>query len=178
MGLQGQIEEWFEAGEIDLAVAILEGDPPRHCRTQPLLDLPLALLVPANSNLHTAEELWKQRHIKERLLSPPATDAISKYFERGLRRHAVEWNWRVDMNAIDLVESYVARGFGIGVTLVVPGCRYLPEVRALPLPGFPSVPIGLMWRKDPEPATVALMQAMEREAELMRQQQRHHASAA
>ena len=177
-GLQGHIEEWFESRQVDLAVTMLEGDLPRSFQHQPLLDLPLALLVPVASSLRSAEQLWKKPRIQERLISPPATDAISKAFESGLKRNAVIWDVRADMSSIELVESYVAKGFGVGVTLMVPGCSYIPEVRALPLPGFPLVPIGLIWQGEPEPVVAALMKAITAEAGLMRQQQINHLSAA
>jgi DNA-binding transcriptional LysR family regulator len=177
-GLQGHIEEWFESRQVDLAVTMLEGDLPRSFQHQPLLDLPLALLVPVASSLRSAEQLWKKPRIQERLISPPATDAISKAFESGLKRNAVIWDVRAEMSSIELVESYVAKGFGVGVTLMVPGCSYIPEVRALPLPGFPLVPIGLIWQGEPEPVVAALMKAITAEAGLMRQQQINHLSAA
>jgi len=41
----------------------------------------------------------------------------------------------------------------------------------LPLSNFPSVPCGLIWRHQPDPITLALMGAMEQEAQLMRQHQ-------
>jgi DNA-binding transcriptional LysR family regulator len=177
-GLQGHSEEWFESRQVDLAVTMLEGDLPRSFQHQPLLDLPLALLVPVASSLRSAEQLWKKPRIQERLISPPATDAISKAFESGLKRNAVIWDVRAEMSSIELVESYLAKGFGVGVTLMVPGCSYIPEVRALPLPGFPLVPIGLIWQGEPEPVVAALMKAITAEAGLMRQQQINHLSAA
>src|SRR5262249_50323817 len=109
-------------------------------------------------------------------------DAITRLFERGLKQQAMKWESRLEMTSIELVESYVVQGFGVGLTLLVPGRSYIPEVRVLPLPGFPCVPVGLIWRRDPAPVTEALIQAMEREAELIRQQQQHqptpHVSAA
>jgi len=170
-GLQEQIDEWFKNKQIDLAITILEGQPPESCQTRPLLNLTMALLVPSDSNVRSAEDLCRQRRITERLITPPANDAISKYFELGLRQHILDWPSRVEVNSIELVEGYVAKGFGIGLTLVVPGCSYIPQVRVLPLSSFPSVPSGLIWRRDPDPITVALIGAMEQEAQLMRQQQ-------
>jgi len=138
----------------------------------------LVLLVPTGSSLSSTEQLWQQARVRERLISPPLGDAMSNCFEMGLRRQAVEWEFRAEMTSIELVESYVAKGFGLGLTLLVPGCRYIPEVRVLPLPGFPCVPIGLIWRRNPDAVTAALMQAMEREAEFVRQEQLEHRSAA
>ena len=170
-GLQEQILEWFENQQIDVAITILEGKPPESCQVRSLLNLAMALLVPSDSKLRSAAELFQQQRITERLITPPANDAICKYFEFGLRQHALDWPSRIEMNSIELVEGYVAKGFGIGLTLLVPGCRYIPDVRVLPLSNFPSVPCGLIWRHQPDPITLALMGAMEQEAQLMRQHQ-------
>jgi len=172
-GMQEQIDEWFRKEEIDLAVTVLEGQPPASCHTRPLLNLPMALLVPRNSSLRSAEALCRQRRIKERLITPPTGDAITKYFELGLRQQAIDWPSRFAVNTIELLEAYVAKGFGLGLTLLVPGCNYVPEVRVLPLYNFPLVPGGLIWRRDPQPVTLALMSAMEHEAQRMREQPGH-----
>jgi DNA-binding transcriptional LysR family regulator len=177
-GLQGEIEEWLKEGEADLAITLLEEEPPRGCSSRPLLTLPLALLVPASAKITDFSQLCRN-HPRDRLISPPEGDAITRAFERGLKQQAIRWELHAEMNSIELVESYVAQGFGVGLTLLVPGCNYIPEVRVLPLPGFPGVPVGLIWRRDPAPVTEALMRAMEQAAELIRRQQSmHHASAA
>lgn len=38
------------------------------------------------------------------------------------------------------------KGYGIGVTVGIPGQQYHPEVRILPLAGFPTVPFGTLWQ--------------------------------
>ena len=49
-------------------------------------------------------------------------------------------------SSIELVESYVANGLGIGLTMMIPKRPFPPTVRVLPLAGFPPVVVGAMWR--------------------------------
>mgnify|MGYP003309912692 CR=1 FL=1 len=48
--------------------------------------------------------------------------------------------------AIDLISTYVANGFGIGLSLALPGDKAPKGVRLLPLKDFPAVTIGALWR--------------------------------
>jgi DNA-binding transcriptional LysR family regulator len=47
---------------------------------------------------------------------------------------------------VDLIETYVANGLGIGVSVAIPKKTLPSKVRALPLDGFPPVTIGASWR--------------------------------
>jgi hypothetical protein len=40
---------------------------------------------------------------------------------------------------------YVVEGFGIGLILFEPGAAPFPGTRLLELPGFPTIPYGLLW---------------------------------
>ena len=64
-----------------------------------------------------AEELWKRDKIEETLVC----------FSRSEIQH------------------YVARGYGIGLTVAVPGFNPPPQLRALPLSDFPPVVVGVEW---------------------------------
>ena len=58
----------------------------------------------------------------------------------------VDWFPTVEASSVDLIETYVANGLGIGVSVRVPR-KPLPEnVRALPLKDFPTARIGALWR--------------------------------
>ena len=50
------------------------------------------------------------------------------------------------MNSFDLAEKLAAKGFGIGIGVVSPSSRRAPGVRAIPLPGFPALKIGVLWQ--------------------------------
>ena len=48
---------------------------------------------------------------------------------------------------MDLVETYVAEGFGLGLSVDVPGKRRVhPELKTLPLPGFAPLVIAALWQ--------------------------------
>jgi DNA-binding transcriptional LysR family regulator len=58
---------------------------------------------------------------------------------------------------MDLIGIYVANGLGIGVAVDLPQ-KPLPEnVRALPLPGFPPLVIGALWRGKTTPVMDAFL---------------------
>ena len=65
-------------------------------------------------------------------------------------------------DSVDLVEAYVAGGFGIGLSVIVPNGRLAPNVRALPLPDFGPVIMGALWRGK----TSALLQSFLDEMQL------------
>ena len=60
---------------------------------------------------------------------------------------------------MNLVETYVARGYGIGLSLALPQTRTPPGLRALPLDDFPLVTIGAVWSGKPTPLTMAFVDA-------------------
>ena len=74
----------------------------------------------------------------------------------------MDWFPSVEVSSLDLIQTYVANGFGIGVTVQVPMAKHLPNVRAVPLPDFAPVVLGVMWRGK----TSALLQAFLDEMQL------------
>lgn len=163
-GLQSEINRLLKENLIDLAVTLLHGPLPKGYLCEELLRLPLTLLVPRTSRLRSASELWRQKSIAHSLISPGEDDAIHRYFRQGLEQRGVEWTTVIEANAIGIVESLVKRGIGIGLSVALPGRALPPGLRALPLPDFPRVPVGMIWRSNPSPATEALMREFRREA--------------
>jgi len=107
--------------------------------------LPLVLLVPKNSRLNSAEELWKQDKIEETLISLPPYEAIPKHFQQGLSRLDIDWFPRIEVTSLALIETYVENGYGIGLSVAVPRPRRSPKIRALPLEGFLPVTLAALW---------------------------------
>jgi len=67
-----------------------------------------------------------------------------------------------------LIQHYVASGYGIGLTVAVPGFKPPPKLRALPLSDFPPVVVGVAWSgKLPDIARQLLAQ-LDVEAETQR----------
>lgn len=143
---QPQLEAWLERGEIDLAVTILNGKSPAGLQSVTLLKLPLILLVPKNSPIKSACELWKSDRISEPLICLAPNEIVCREFQQQLAKMGVDWFPSIEVSTMNLVTAYVKNGYGIGLSLQIPNAAFPPEVRAVPLPDFPSVTFGAMWR--------------------------------
>lgn len=163
-GHQGQIATWLNDKAIDVAVTVLEGDIAGDYPSEPLLQLPMILLVPDTSPFRSVGDLWKTGRVTETLIGFPAHDSITRLFRQGLMRKAIEWSVGVEANSISLVENLVQQGFGIGMSVDLPGRRVPTGLRALALPEFPAVTVGIIWRTSPTMATQALVNEFRREA--------------
>jgi DNA-binding transcriptional LysR family regulator len=158
---QPELEAMLQRQEIDLAVTLTDKNPPAGFQSVILLKLPLILVVPKESALTRAEELWTRDKIEEPLICLPATEVICKNFQQGLGRLGVEWFPRVEINSTDGIEAYVAGGFGIGLSVAVPKAKVLAKVRPLELPGFAPVLVTALWRGKPSPPLRALLDEMQ-----------------
>lgn len=163
-GYQPQLESWVQKQELDLAVTVIEGKPPAGVTVLPMLKLPLVLLVEKSSRLRSAEELWRQDKIEETLICLQANEAILKNFQQGLTRLEVDWFPRIEVGSLMLVEPYVANGYGIGLSIAVPQSKLSPQVRALPLTGFPPVVMGAIWHGKVTPVIQAFLDELQKRA--------------
>src|ERR1051325_4298898 len=167
-GYPAHLESLLLKDEIDLAVTLIEKKAAAGISTKALLELPLVLLVEKGSKFTAAEQLWQRDKIDETLICLPASEALSKSFLAQLDQLNVEWHPGIEASSVDLVETYVANGLGIGVAVAVPKRAPSPKVRALPLPGFPPVVIGAMWRGKTTPLLQAFLgEAQSRGKQLM-----------
>jgi DNA-binding transcriptional LysR family regulator len=144
-GFPAQLEELLANEEVDLVVTMIERKP-AGTQSLILLELPLVLLVEKSSRFKTAGELWALDKIAEPLICLPAHETMAKNFQSRLAELGVEWFPSIEASSVDLVESYVASGLGIGLSVSVPGKPLLKSVRELPLADFPKGRIGALWR--------------------------------
>jgi len=145
-GFPAHLEKLLQNDEIDLAVTLIEKKAAPGIHSVALLELPLILLVEKDSRITSAEQLWQRDKIDEPLICLPQGESICKIFQHRLGELGVDWFPSIEASSVDLVETYVANGLGIGVSVAIP--RKLPPVRirALPLADFPPVVIGALWR--------------------------------
>jgi DNA-binding transcriptional LysR family regulator len=156
-----QLEAMLQRQEIDLAIIVTDRKPAAIFNSVILIKLPLILVVPKESPLTRADELWARDKIDEPLICLPATEVICKNFQQGLARLGVDWFPRLEINSTDGVEVYVAGGFGIGLSVAVPKAKISPKVRLLELPGFAPVLVAALWRGKPSPPLRALLDEMQ-----------------
>lgn len=159
---QAELETWLQRREIDLAIIPLRGRLPAGMRSQPLLSLPLVLLVPRRSKIKTAADLWARAPITEPLISLPETESISLLFQQGLKRRRIEWLPKIEASSTETITKYVANGDGIGVNIAMPAIVKHPLVRVLPLEGFEPVELAAVWHGKPTPLIQALLEEMKR----------------
>ena len=161
-GYPQDFENLLQKEELDLAVTAVEKKPAPGLHSVALAELPLILLVHKNSRVTAPEQLWQRDKIEEPLICLPAAEAICKNFQQGLARLGVDWFPSIEVSSLDLIETYVANGFGIGLSVRVPQAKPSPNERVLPLPDFAPVVLGVMWRGK----TSALLQAFLDEMQL------------
>ena len=158
---QPQLETWLDQQDIDLALTLLQERPPPGIHHLALLKLPLILLVNKSSKVKSAEELWKKDRIDEPLICLPSNEAIPRNFQRGLAALGIDWFPNFDVTSLNLIESYVAGGYGIGLSIAIPRGQLAPSVRAIPLEGFEPVTFGILWRGKPSPLTQAFIDELQ-----------------
>ena len=154
-GYPQDFERMLQKEELDLAVTTIDKKPPAGLHSVALVELPPVLLVLKGSRVTAADQLWQRDKIEEPLICLPAAEALCKNFQQGLAGLGVDWFPAMEVSSIDLIETYVAGGFGIGVSVQVPKAKLLPNVRVVPLPDFAPVVLGVLWRGK----TSALLQA-------------------
>ncbi len=160
-GYQADLEAMLQKGEVDLAVTLLEKKSAPGLHSLALIELPLVLLVSKNSSLTSAEQLWARDRIEEPLVCLPSQEGICKNFQQGLARVGVDWFPGIEVSSLDLIEAYVSRGFGIGLSVLVPKSSVSPQIRVIPLPGFPPVTLGVLWRGKLTPTQQAFLEEMQ-----------------
>ena len=156
-GYQAELEGLLQREELDLAVTLIEKKSVPGIQSVALLELPLALLVEKNSEITSADALWKRDKIEDPLICLPEAEAITKRFQQGLRKLGVDWFTGIEVSSVDLIETYVASGFGIGLSVLIPKSEMPAGIRVVPLSksDFEPVVMGALWRGK----TSALLQA-------------------
>ena len=163
-GYRAQLESLLQQDEIDIAVTLIEKKTPPGFNTLVLLQLPMVLLVENRSTITSADQLWRQDKIHESLICLPPSEVFTKNFLQHLHGMGVDWFPSIEASSVDLVETYVTRGLGIGMSVAVPNKPFSSAVRALPLPGFPPAAIGAMWRGKATPLVQAFLESMQSRA--------------
>ncbi len=152
-GRVSEIRESLRSGRIDLGLATLTDADLPGIDSHPLLVMPMALLVPADSKLTEAGQILGRDRIDLPLLTLPGHEPACRMFQEELQKRGIDWFPALELAGLDLISRYVASGFGIGLTLRVPGAQTPSDVRALPLPGFPEVRFGALTSGRTSPLT-------------------------
>ena len=163
-GYQGELESLLLREEIDIAITLIEKRATPGISSQVLMELPMILLVPKASKITDAEQLWSQDPIREQLICMPAAEVISKHLQQALAQRGVDWFPSIEVSSLDLIQTYVSNGFGIGIAVQIPGVSIVPAARIVPLPSFPKVAVGVLWRGRISPLVQAFLDLLQARA--------------
>lgn len=161
---QAQAELLLQQQEIDLAITELADRPTAGLKAHTLLRLPLVLLVRQDSPLQSARELWTGETVRHPLVAYGEQQTLTKQFLGELRRKHHRWTVSVEASSMDLVETYVAEGFGVGLSVAVPATHLRPTLRALPLPGFAPLIVAALWQGRLSPLPAAFLELIKARA--------------
>jgi hypothetical protein len=112
--------------------------------------------------------LWKRDKIEETLVCFSRSDPVHAHFQRGLEQLGVEWFCGIEVTSERLIQHYVTSGYGVGLTVAVPGFKAPPQLRVLPLSNFPPVVVGVAWSGRLSDITRQLLAELDVEAETQR----------
>ncbi len=168
-GHQPALETALLAREIDVAVTALEKEPPPGIQSHSLIEIPLVLMAKRSSKIKTATELFESQKITEPLICLPPDEPVTKTFRAGLADAGVDWHTTLEVNSFDLAEKLTAKGFGIGIGVVSPSSKREPGVRAIPLPGFPTLKLDVLWQGKLEGTLKAFVKGIEWHVENLKQ---------
>lgn len=166
-GYYPQVLNWFRSQSIDASIGLIAGKLPAGIHSLKLFKLPLVLLVPGKSKLKSADELWQRDRIEETLITVPSNEPLSHALQQGLKERSIDWFSGIEVSTLDLVQTYVANGYGIGVTVGIPKAKYHPQVRVLPLNDFPLTTFGVLWQGRRTSVLDGLVEIVKREARRM-----------
>ncbi len=142
-----EVDALLASQEIDVAVSLLHGRAGPGIHTRELLRLPLVLLVPAESSIRKFGDLHRKTSaIDAPLITLPPHETINLLFQKELEKRSLRWHPTVEVNSLELVVSYAARGYGLGLFVDIPSVKLDERVRRIPLPGFPPLAIGLLFQ--------------------------------
>ncbi|MBB5353050.1 DNA-binding transcriptional LysR family regulator [Haloferula luteola] len=162
---QQAVLELLEREELDLAVTELEGRPPVGSQCEVFLSLPLVLLLPPGCPVPQGG--LSALVASQPLIRTPDETALSRSFARGLAKVGCHWPARISVNTMELVQAYVAGGFGVGLGVNLPGAELPEGVTMFPLPDFPELKIAALWRGKPGPIAKAVLEGLRRRAEAL-----------
>ncbi len=158
-----QAEPLLRNHEIDLAIAFWERKPVGGIKFQKLGTFQMVLLVPANSTATSADQILRTvEKDSPGLISLASETSLPKAFQEELGRRDLAWRQTIEVNSLDLIQTYVLGGFGYGLSIVVPTMPVPHGLKVLPLKGFPPLTVGLFWMGEMAPAVATFAELMQK----------------
>ena len=168
---QPELIEAIEQDELDVVISLIPDKLSPVLRSVDIISLPLVLLLPKDSKIKSAKDLWRGATVTERLISLKPNELICQVFQQTLTKLGVAWLPKIEMDSLDLIEKYVETGFGVGLSVRVPQKKFPSTIRVIELLDFPSVRLGAIFRESNSESRIgrAFLEEVSRQAERLSQ---------
>ena len=143
---QPELIDGLERDELDVVISLIPHNLSPGVRAVEIITLPLILLAPKTRKIKAAADLWSNGRVLESLISLGPNELICQQFQQHLTKLGVSWLPKMEMDSLELIEKYVEGGYGFGLSVRQPDRKPSAKVRAIDLPDFPSVTLGLLHR--------------------------------
>ncbi len=157
-----EITQMLRADQIDVGLATAGDKEVEGGACRVMLRMELILLVPAGSAFRNSEEILSLDRIDLPLVTLPRHEPSCRIFQEELQSRGVDWYPSLELASLELITRYVSSGFGIGLTLDVPGSKWPDSVRTLRLPDFPKVVFGAFTNGPPNELAGLFLEEVER----------------
>jgi len=150
--------------QADIAVTVMHDRMSDGLRAEELLSVPLCLLVPSSCKVKKFEDLLEDNPYGEGkvgripLVGLPTNEALCQIFNDGLNKHGVDWQSSMQVNSLDVMQKYVARGFGAGVSVMIPGVEPAEGCDVIELKNFEPLVIGAIYQGSLKPLAAAFLE--------------------
>lgn len=166
---QHQAEQALLRNELDLALTEIGSKPCDGIHYEPLLEVKPILLLQADKNgVKTLKDFFEQPKLPPLIAFAPS-ETLTKLFSDELARQGLVWPVSLEVSSLELIQTYVHHGFGVGLSVEIPGRIFPKTIRAIPLNDFPGLKIGAFWRGKPPELQAAFLERVRAEAQRMKQ---------
>ena len=142
-------EHWrMQQDELDVVISLIPDKLGPGFHAVDIMELPIILLVAKRSKIKSANDLWSNKKITEPLISLKPNELICQLFQETLTNRGLSWLPKLEMDSLDLIEKYVEKGFGVGLSIRAPRKRWPSTIRVLELPNFRPVRLGVVYRSE------------------------------
>jgi DNA-binding transcriptional LysR family regulator len=148
---QPELIQSLEGDELDVVISLIPDNLIPGVQAVEIIALPLILLAPKASKIKLAKDLWANGRVRESLIALGPNELICQQFQQHLVMLGVSWLPKMEMDSLELIEKYVEIGYGVGLSVRLPGKKLSSKVRCIELPDFPPVKLGLLYRGETSP---------------------------
>ena len=148
---QPELIDSLERDELDVIISLIPDNLNHRVHAVQIVELPLILLAPKPSKIKSANDIWSKGRIQEALIALGPNELICQQFQQHLAELGLSWLPKMEMDSLELIEKYVEAGYGLGLSVRLPDKKLPSKLRAIELPGFPPVKLGLLHRGESTP---------------------------